>query len=74
MQNCYLMDIHIVSTLTPEDEQQLASVVANALTELLDQLPIAYALRLEATGGQVVERNNVGDSESEPSTVRERHH
>jgi hypothetical protein len=52
------MDIHIVSSLTPEDETRLASALMSALTELLDQLPIRYTVRFETAAGKTLTRNH----------------
>jgi hypothetical protein len=53
------MDIHVVSTLTTEDEDRIADVLAVALADLLDGLPIGYALRIETTGTKVIQRTNL---------------
>ena len=53
------MDIHLVSTLTCEDEDRVADALVVALAELLDGLPIAYALRVETSGTRVVQRTNL---------------
>jgi hypothetical protein len=58
------MDIHVVSTLTSEDEDRVADALIAALAELLDGLPIAYALRVETTGTKVVQRTNLEVSDS----------
>ena len=47
------MDIHFVSSLTPEDEIRLAHGLLAALASLLDQAPITYTLRIEAGGSRV---------------------
>ena len=47
------MDIHFVSTLTPEDEDQYAQAVLNAVRALLDLTPIAYQLRIETANSRV---------------------
>jgi hypothetical protein len=47
------MDIRFVSSLTPDDENALAPALLKAASALLDQMPIAYTLRLETTGAQV---------------------
>lgn len=54
-----IMDIHVVSTLTAEDEDRVADALVSALAELLDGLPIAYALRIETSGAKVVQRTNL---------------
>ena len=53
------MDIHLVSTLTCEDEDRVADALVVALAELLDGLPIAYALRVETSRTRVVHRTNL---------------
>jgi hypothetical protein len=53
------MDIHVVSTLTMEDEDRVADALVAALAELLDGLPIAYALRIETSGAKIVQRTNL---------------
>jgi hypothetical protein len=53
------MDIRMVSTLTPEDEDHVADALVAALAELLDGLPIAYSLRIETTGAKIFHRSNL---------------
>jgi hypothetical protein len=53
------MDIHVVSTLTTEDEDRVADALIAALADLFDGLPIAYALRIETSGTKVVQRTNL---------------
>jgi hypothetical protein len=60
------MDIHLVSTLTPEDEQRVAEAVLSVLTEVLDNLPIAYAVRVEAGGVEIANRTNLIESADRP--------
>jgi hypothetical protein len=48
-----LMEIRFVSSLTPDDENALAPALLKAASALLDQMPIAYTLRLETTGAQI---------------------
>jgi len=40
------MDIRFVSSLTSEDEKLFAPALLKAVAALLDQLPIAYTLRI----------------------------
>ncbi len=49
----YFMDIHFVSTLTPEDEDMYAPTVLNAVRAILDAMPIAYTLRIETASTRV---------------------
>jgi hypothetical protein len=52
------MDIRFISTLTAEDEDQMAPALMNAVTALLDALPIAYTLRIETLGAQVFQHTH----------------
>ncbi len=63
------MDIRFVSSLTAEDENFFAPALLKAIGALLDQLPIAYTVRIETTGSQVFQHTHSGASEriqSEP--------
>lgn len=48
------MEIRLVSSLTPEDEARLAPTLLAALTALLDQLPIAYTVRVNTMSGRAL--------------------
>ena len=52
------MNIRFVSTLTAEDENQFAPALLRAIGSLLDQLPIAYTVRIETTGAQVFQHSH----------------
>lgn len=56
------MDIRFVSSLTAEDENMIAPALLKAAGILLDQLPIAYTLRIETTGSQVLQHTHTGPS------------
>jgi len=58
------MVIRFISSLTPEDEDRLAPGVLNALGLLLDQMPLAYNLRIEATSGRVFQHAHADASAS----------
>jgi hypothetical protein len=47
------MDIRFVSSLTSDDEKLFAPALLKAVAALLDQLPIAYTVRIETTGAEV---------------------
>jgi hypothetical protein len=49
------MDIHFVSTLTPEDEDRYAPMVLAAVRAILEPLPITYAVRIVTTNGTAVQ-------------------
>jgi len=53
------MEIRFVSSLTADDEDLFAPAVLKAVSALLDQLPIAYTIRIETTGAQVYQHTHV---------------
>lgn len=52
------MNIRFVSSLTPEDEDRFAPQLLKAISALLDQLPIAYAIRIETSRSQLFEHSH----------------
>jgi hypothetical protein len=54
------MEIRFISSLTAEDEELFAPAVLKAASALLDQLPLAYTIRIETTGAQVYQHTHVG--------------
>jgi hypothetical protein len=52
------MEIRFISTLTADDEKQMAPALMNSVTALLDALPIAYTLRIETLGAQVFQHTH----------------
>ena len=65
------MNIRFISSLTPEDEDRIAPAVLTAVGAFLDQLPIAYTLRIETSGNGVFQRAHAGDEEeAEPAPRR----
>ncbi len=64
------MEIRFVSSLTPEDENLFAPALLKAVGALLDQLPIAYTVRIETTGSQVFQHTHTApDPEPSRDTV-----
>jgi hypothetical protein len=52
------MEIRFISSLTDEDENLFAPALLKAVVTLLDQLPIAYTMRIETTGSQVFQHTH----------------
>jgi hypothetical protein len=52
------MEIRFISSLTAEDENLFAPALLKAIGALLDQLPIAYTIRIETTGAQVFQHTH----------------
>jgi len=52
------MDIRFISSLTSEDENTYAPAVLRAVAAVLDQLPIAYTLRIETCGAKVFQHTH----------------
>ena len=59
------MEIRFISSLTAEDENQVAPALLKAFGALLDQLPIAYTLRIETSGAQVHQHTHTYDAPDE---------
>jgi len=55
------MDIRFVSSLTSEDERLFAPALLKAVAAILDQLPIAYTVRIETTGAEVFQHAHAVD-------------
>jgi hypothetical protein len=51
------MEIRLVSSLTPEDEEAAAPSILEALCAVLDRMPIAYTARLRTTNGHLLDRS-----------------
>jgi hypothetical protein len=67
------MDIHFISTLTPEDEDRYAPMVLAAVRALLDQMPISYAVRIVTANGTALQHTKADadqDATAEPVTTR----
>jgi hypothetical protein len=52
------MEIHLVSTMTPDDESRLAPRVLAAIGELLERLPVSYSLRVETAIGNAIHHSH----------------
>jgi hypothetical protein len=67
------MDIRFVSSLTSEDEKLFAPALLKAVAAILDQLPIAYTVRIETTGAEVFQHAHAVEepakTEFEPTGV-----
>jgi hypothetical protein len=60
------MDIRFVSSLTSEDERLFAPALLKAVAALLDQLPIAYTVRIETTGAEVFQHAHAVEGPPKP--------
>jgi hypothetical protein len=58
------MEIRFISSLTAEDENLFAPALLKAVGTLLDQLPIAYTMRIETTGAQVFQHTHAAPDHS----------
>ncbi len=52
------MEIHLVSSLTPDDESRLAPKVLAAIGRVLDGLPVTYSVRIETASGGAIHHNH----------------
>ena len=63
-----VVHIELTSTLTQEDENQVAAAVLKSLSAMLDLLPISYLVRVETTDQSVLEQVSPGLSAWESVT------
>jgi hypothetical protein len=64
------MEIRFISSLTAEDENMFAPALLKAVGTLLDQLPIAYTLRIETTGAEVFQHTHANDDQERGEAPR----
>jgi hypothetical protein len=65
------MEIHLVSSLTPDDESRLAPKVLAAIGRVLDSLPVSYSVRIETALGDAIHRNHKADRTSDHAEEEE---
>jgi hypothetical protein len=71
------MEVRFVSSLTDDDENKVAESLITAVEALLERFSLAYALRIETTGGRVYQATHIApadhasttDSGASPRTV-----
>jgi hypothetical protein len=51
------MEIHLVSSLTPDDESRLAPKMLAAIGAVLDGLPVSYSVSIETAAGNAIHHN-----------------
>lgn len=59
------MEIHLVSSLTPDDESRLAPKVLTAIGAILDALPVSYSLRIETALGNAIHHSRTAPQDGE---------
>ncbi len=52
------MEIHLVSSLTSEDETRLAPQMLAAIEHILNGLPVTYSVRIETSSGSEIHRSH----------------
>ncbi len=63
------MEIHLVSSLTSDDETRLAPKVLAAIGSVLEGLPVSYSVRIETAEGNAIHHNHTaqeGDGGRDP--------
>jgi hypothetical protein len=66
------MDIHFISTLTPEDEDRYAPMVLAAVRAILDNMPISYAVRIVTASGTALQHTKADAGQEAPEPVTRR--
>jgi hypothetical protein len=62
------MEIHLVSSLTPDDESRLAPRVLAAIGEVLGRLPVSYSVRIETAIGNAIHHNHTAPPSDDDSS------
>jgi len=57
------MEIHLVSSMTPDDENRLAPTVLAAIGRVLEGLPVSYSVRIETVTGDAIRHNHIAPAE-----------
>ncbi len=63
------MDIHFISSLTPDDEDRLAPALLEALKPMLGLMPIAYTIRIRTASNTVYQHTRTELSEPPENDV-----
>ena len=58
------MDIHFISSLTPDDEDRLATTILETLKPMLSLIPIAYTVRIKTSSNAVFQHTRTEISEA----------
>lgn len=61
------MDIHFISSLTPDDEDRLAAAIIAALRPMLEMSPIAYTIRIRTASNAVYQHTRTELSSDVPA-------
>ena len=60
------MDIHFISSLTPDDEDRLAPAILEAIKPMLELMPIAYTIRIRTASNTVFQHTRTELADPEP--------
>jgi hypothetical protein len=52
------VNIRFISSLDTEDEIRFATAILAGLSKILDEMPIAYTIRMETATGKVIEHHH----------------
>ena len=63
------MEIRFISSLTADDEDGFAPAILTAVTAILDQMPIAYTIRIETTAAKVYQYTHVAPEQLKASEM-----
>ncbi len=65
------MNIRFTSSLTSEDENNLAPALIQTVSSILEFLPIAYMIRIDTSDSQVYQHSGTGrGSNPQPTSAR----
>ena len=61
------MEIHLVSSLTSDDESRLAPAMLAAIGQILERLPVSYSVRIETVAGNAIQRHHTPSGAKPPA-------
>jgi hypothetical protein len=65
------MEIHLVSSLTSDDESRLAPEMLVAIGRVLEKFPVSYSLRIETEVGSAIQRHHTARQVEAPDAIAE---
>lgn len=63
------MEIHLVSSLTSDDESRLAPEMLAAIGRVLERLPVTYSVRIETVVGNAIHQHHTAPKVELPQPV-----
>ena len=63
------MQIHLVSSMTSDDESRLATAMLTAIGRILDRLPVSYSVRIQTAAGNEIQHHHTSRFDRSPDIL-----